>query len=141
MQRSESAADCHSTSLATPTATNSGTASTVKTEPRRQSTAAGTLPDWPRKLRGGVLWSDSGVPFSACLTCRFWNAEIGLCSGQPQHEPGRFRCYKVWNRFNRQNRTLTQSPAAGTLPEEPCNLRGGVLWSDSGVPFPACLTC
>jgi len=35
-------------------------------EPRRKSPAAGTLPDGPCKLRGGVLWSDSGVPFPAC---------------------------------------------------------------------------
>jgi len=33
-----------------------------------------------------------------------------------------------------------KSPAAGTLPDGPCKLRGGVLWSDSGVPFPVCLT-
>ncbi|MFM7038475.1 MAG: hypothetical protein ACKO2L_12220 [Planctomycetaceae bacterium] len=63
-------------------------------EPRRQSPAAGTLPDWPCNLHGGVLWSDSEVPFSARLTCRFWSAKIGLCSGQPQHEPRRFHRYK-----------------------------------------------
>ena len=34
-----------------------------------------------------------------------------------------------------------QSPKAGTLPEWPCNLCGGVLWSDSGLPFPGCLLC
>jgi len=56
------------------------------------------------------------VPFPACLTCRFRSAEIGLCSGQPQHEPGRSRCYKVWNRFNRQNRTSTQIPRSGDTP-------------------------
>gem|GEM_PF-2541699 len=38
-------------------------------KPRRQSPAAGTLPEWPCKLCGGVFWSDSGVPFPACLTC------------------------------------------------------------------------
>jgi len=64
-------------------------------EPRRQSPAAGTLPEWPCNLPGGVLWNGSGVPFSACLTCRFWNAEIGICSRQPQHEVGRFRRYKL----------------------------------------------
>jgi len=69
MQKSESAADSHSTKLAASTATNTETASTVKFEPRRQSPAAGTLPEWPRKLRGGVLWSGSGVPFPGCLLC------------------------------------------------------------------------
>jgi len=94
MQRSESAADSHSTNMAASAATNCETASTVKIEPRRQSPTAGTLPDGLCNLRGGVFWSDSGVPFPACLTCRFWNAEIGLCSGQPQHQPGRFHRYK-----------------------------------------------
>ena len=94
VQRSDSAADSHSTKLAASTATNSGTALIVKIEHRPKSPAAGTLPDGPCKLRGGVLWSDSRVPFSACLTCRIWNAEIGLCSRQPQHEAGRSRRYK-----------------------------------------------
>jgi|GEM_PF-2408286 len=69
MQRSDSAGDSHSMSLATPTATNTGTASTIKIEPRPKSPATGTLPDWSCKLCGGVLWSDSGLPFSARLTC------------------------------------------------------------------------
>jgi len=213
MQGSESAAGSQSTNLAASTATNSGTASTVKTKHRRQSPAAGTLPDGPCKLCGGVLWSDSGMPFPARLSCRFWNAEIGICSRQPKHKPGRFHRYKHWHRFNRQNQTSTpiprigdtprrapqptwrcaldrlswpfpacsthqcwnaeiglstdsqstnlaastttntgtastvkieprrQSPAAGTLPDWPCKLRGGVLWSDSRVPFSTCLTC
>ena len=64
-------------------------------EPRRQSPKAGPLPDWPCDLRGGVFWSDSEVPFPACLSCRFWNAEIGICSRQPQYEVGRFRRYKL----------------------------------------------
>jgi len=154
------------------------------------------------------------VPFSARLTCRFWSAEIGICSRQPQYEPGRFHRYKQWNRFNRQNRTSPQIPRRGDTPRRalqttrrcalerltsaifclltlpilecrnrtlqqtstarswplpplqrleplqppksnldanppqrghspdgPCKLRGGVLWSDLGVPFPACLTC
>jgi len=33
-----------------------------------------------------------------------------------------------------------KSPAAGTLPERLLKLCGGVFWSDSGVPFPGCLT-
>jgi len=69
MQRSDSAAESHSTKLAASTATNTGTASTVKIEPRPKSPATGTLPDWSCKLCGGVFWSDSGVPFSACLPC------------------------------------------------------------------------
>ena len=94
MQRSDSAADSHSTNLVTSAATNTETASTIKIEPRPKSPAAGTLPDGPCKLCGGVLWSDSRVPFPACLPCRFWNAEIGLCSGRPQHEARRFHRYK-----------------------------------------------
>ena len=121
MQKSESAADIHSTKLAASTATKTKTASTgktVKIEPRPKSPAAGTLPERPRNLRGGVLWSDSGVPFHACLTCRFWSAEIGLCSGQPQHEPGRFHRCKYWHRFNRQNRTSTPIPCRGDTPRK-----------------------
>jgi len=116
MQRSDSAADNHSTSLAASATTYIETASTIKTEPRRQSTAAGTLPDWPCKLRGSVLWSISGVPFPACLPCRFWSAEIGLCSGQSQLEAGRFHRCKQWHRFNRQNRTSAPIPRRGDTP-------------------------
>jgi|GEM_PF-4958171 len=118
MQVSKSAADSHSTNLAASTATNTGTASTVKIEPRPKSPAAGTLPEWPCKLCGGVFWSDSGVPFPACLTCRFRSAEIGLSSRQPQHEPGRFNRYKQWHRFNRQNRTSTKIPRRGDTPRK-----------------------
>jgi len=69
MQKSDSAAESHSTNLAASTATKTETASTVKFAPRPKSLAAGTLPNGHCKLRGGVLWSDLGVPFSACLTC------------------------------------------------------------------------
>jgi len=67
VQRSDSAAESHSTKLAASAATNCETASTVKIELRPKSPAAGTLPQRPGNLCGGVLWSDSGVPFHACL--------------------------------------------------------------------------
>jgi len=118
VQRSDSAADIHSTMLAASTATNSGTASIVKTKPRPKSLAVGTLPERPRNLRGGVLWSDSRVPFPACLTRRFWSAEIGLCSRQLQHEPGPSNRYKQWHCFNRQNRTSTKIPRRGDTPRK-----------------------
>jgi len=66
MQRSDSAAHSHSTKLAASTATNTETTSTIKIEPRPKSPAAGTLPGGTCKRRGGVFWSDSGVPFHAC---------------------------------------------------------------------------